>query len=237
MQEEKFPIRINKYIAKQGITTRKGADQFIVDGLVTINGKKAKLGDMVQKKDIVKVKEQKKSYQYYAYNKPVGIVTSTPQKGEISIEKNVKLRKGLFPIGRLDKDSEGLILITDDGRITDRLLNPKYDHEKEYEVIVDEIITDKFLKSMSFGVLIKLETGHYKTKPARIKKIDSDSFSITIKEGKKRQIRRMCEAQGYKVIKLKRIRILGIQLGNLKTNQLKKIEGEEKKKFLGLLGL
>lgn len=234
---EKFPVRINKYIAERGIATRKYADEMIKTGLVLINGQKAKLGDIVQKSDMVVVKRHEKSYEYYAYNKPIGIVTSTPQKGEISIEKYAKLPKGVFPIGRLDKDSEGLIILTNDGRITDRLLNPKYDHEKEYEVSVDKSITDKFIKSMSLGVVIKLEQGPYKTKPAKVKRIDSNTFSIIIKEGKKRQIRRMCEALGYKVMKLKRIRILGIRLGNLKPNNLSKISSGDVQKLLGLLGL
>lgn len=237
MITEKFPVRINKYIAERGITTRKGADEMIKAGLVVINGQKAKLGDIVQKNDTVVVKQLEKSYLYYSYNKPVGIVTSTPQKGEISIEKYAKLPKGVFPIGRLDKDSEGLILLTNDGRITDRLLNPKYDHEKEYEVSVDKSLSDRFIKSMSSGVVIKLEQGPYKTKPAKARRIDSNIFSIIIKEGKKRQIRRMCEALGYKVTKLKRIRILGIKLGNLKPNKFSKIDGRDVRKLLDLLGL
>ena len=237
MITEKFPVRINKYIAERGIATRKYADEMIKTGLVLINGQKAKLGDIVKKSDMVVVKRHEKSYEYYAYNKPIGIVTSTPQKGEISIEKYAKLPKGVFPIGRLDKDSEGLIILTNDGRITDRLLNPKYDHEKEYEVSVDKSLTDRFIKSMSSGVVIKLEQGAYKTKPAKVKRIDSNTFSIIIKEGKKRQIRRMCEALGYKVMKLKRIRILGIRLGNLKPNNLSKISSGDVQKLLGLLGL
>ncbi len=234
-----FPVRINKYIADRGIATRKYADEMIAAGLVTINGLKAKLGSIVQKDDIVKIAKEKneKPKQYYAYYKPVGIVTSTPQKEEISIEKHAKLPKGVFPIGRLDKDSEGLIILTNDGRITDRLLNPRYDHDKEYKVDVDKSITDKFIKSMSSGVIIKLEQGPYKTKVARIKRINSNSFSITISEGKKRQIRRMCEALGYKVIKLKRTRILDIKLDDLTPNTTRKIDGMEKKKLLDLLGL
>ena len=234
MTAEKFPVRINKYVAERGIATRKHADEMVRAGLVVINGQKAKLGDIVNKNDTVIVKQQKKSYEYYSYNKPVGIVTSTPQKGEISIEKYLKLPKGVFPVGRLDKDSEGLIILTNDGRITDRLLNPKYDHEKEYEVTVDKFINDKFIKSMSSGIVIKLEQGPYKTKPAKIIRIDSNSFSIIIKEGKKRQIRRMCEALGYKVMRLKRIRILDIKLGNLKPNNLRKIDGIKLQKLVGL---
>lgn len=227
-------MRINKYLAHKGIATRKDADLLISRGKVTINGKKAVLGDKIFSTDIVEVLgKNTKEYKYLAYNKAKGIVSTNPQNGERSIIEVAGIEKTIFPIGRLDKDSHGLIILTNDGRVTDRLLNPENYHEKEYEVEVDHKYTPGFLRNMQDGVLI----GEYKTKKAIVKKINDTKFLITLFEGKNRQIRRMTEKLGYTVIDLKRIRIQNIKLENLKLNSFREISGEEKEKFLSSIGL
>lgn len=227
-------VRINKYLAEVGISTRRGADTLIEKGLININGTKAKLGSIVYKGDKVTVDKafNQKSYSYYAYYKPRGISTDK-QKGSDSIVEYKKFKKGVFPLGRLDKESEGLIIMTDDGRITDRMLNPKYEHEKEYVIKLDTPIKDEALDAFDHG--IKLEDGM--TKPAETSRINGNTFAIIIKEGKNRQIRRMCQAFDLHVRDLKRVRVMNIELGKLKINEFRIIEGKELEKFLKLLKL
>jgi 23S rRNA pseudouridine2604 synthase len=226
-------VRINKYLATQGISTRRDADKLIEAGKVTINGRRAILGDKVSPTDIVKtVKKTKDNFVYYAYNKPKGVITHSPQEGEKDILSSIKI-KGVFPIGRLDKDSEGLIILTNDGRITDRLLNPKYDHEKEYTVKTRGLIKDFQLKAMEKG----MELEGINTRPCKTKWLGEKSFAITISEGQKHQIRRMCDALTLPIDTLRRVRIMNIQLGKLTANDYRKIEGEEIKIFLNSLGL
>jgi 23S rRNA pseudouridine2604 synthase len=215
---ENYPMRINKYLALKNITTRKGADDLIKNKKVFINGTLAILGSKVKENDEVVVKEEKKKkiYKYYAYNKPRGLATP-----EIYSE-------GLFPIGRLDKDSQGLLILTNDGRITDKLLNPKYLHEKEYLVKISNKLRSNFKQKMEMGVQIE----NYKTRPCKIQIIDDHQFKIILTEGKKHQIRRMCSALFQEISDLKRIRIMNIELGNLKPNKLREIKGKELKKFL-----
>lgn len=230
-----FPIRINKYLAEKGIATRRGADELISAGLVKINGRTAKLGDKVEAKDKVEIGEQAKNkeYIYLAYNKPVGIVTHSPQPGERDIRQALKLEKDIFPVGRLDKDSSGLIILTNDGRITDKMLNPKFFHEKEYSVVIDRPITNTFLLKIKQG----FRMGRERVRPAKIRKTSLEGFDIILTEGKNRQVRRMCKALGYNVLSLKRIRVMNINLSNLKLGQIRPIEGEELKVFLNSLGL
>jgi len=226
-------IRINKYLAMQGISTRKDADKLISAGKVLINGRKAILGDKVNNGDKVEItKKLKNDYIYYAYNKPRGIITHSPQKDEKDILTSVGL-KGVFPVGRLDKDSEGLIILTNDGRITDRLLNPKYDHDKEYVVKTRVPIKDFQLSAMEKGMELEGIT----TAPCKTKLIDEKVFSITLSEGQKHQIRRMCDALTLPIDNLRRVRVMNIKLGNLKSNAFRKIEGDELKEFLKSLGL
>ena len=226
-------IRINKYLASQGVSTRKDADKLIEAGKVIINGRRAVLGDKVKEGDKVEItKKIKSDYVYYAYNKPRGVITHSPQKGETDILTSVGL-KGVFPVGRLDKDSEGLIILTNDGRITDRLLNPKYDHEKEYIVKTRMSIKEFQLKVMEKG----MELEGIITAPCKTKLIDEKVFSIIISEGQKHQIRRMCDALTLPIENLKRVRVMNIKLGSLKSNTFKKIEGEVLKEFLKSLGL
>jgi len=227
-----YPIRINRYLFLNGYCSRRKADKFIENKQVKINGRIAILGDKVQKEDNVevgtKVKKEAEKYVYVAYNKPKGIVSHNPQNGEKGIEDVFKYKTTLSPLGRLDKASEGLMLLSNDGRIVDRLLNPKYEHEKEYIVRVDKKITGFFLKDMTSGVKIE----GYKTKPTQTNKVNPFTFRIVLTEGKKHQIRRMCAALGYQVQELKRVRIANIKLDNSKTGQHRVLAGEELKIFL-----
>ncbi len=231
-----FPIRINKYLALNNYSTRRGADELIQKGYVLINGKRARLGDQVYENDevVVNKKAIKTDYVYYAYNKAIGISTN-PDIGTKDILKVTKFKEKVFPIGRLDKDSHGLIIMTNDGRITDRLLSPLYVHEKEYVVKVEPNITEKFVELMANGVRFD----KYISKKCEVwkKGQSKNTFHIILTEGKKRQIRRMCEALHHKVIELKRIRIMNVELSKIKEGEYRKIDGEELEKFLKLLKL
>ena len=209
-------MRINKYLALKKISTRRGADLLIQDKKVFINKKLAVLGSQVNETDVVEVKDAKPTaYKYFTYNKPIGIETNSPQEC-------------LFPLGRLDKASHGLMILTNDGRITDQLLNPKYSHEKEYVVRTKEKLRSNFKQKMEAGVNIE----GYVTKPCKIKILSENTFKVIITEGKKHQIRRMCANLFQEVADLKRERIMNIKLGNLKPNTLKEIKSEELAIFL-----
>ena len=211
-----FPMRINKYLAFKKISTRRGADELVVNKKVFINGKLALLGSKVNEGDKIEVRGTKpKEYKYFAYNKPIGIETNSPQEG-------------LFPLGRLDKASHGLLILTNDGRITDQLLNPKYFHEKEYVVRTSNKLRSNFKQKMEAGVNIE----GYKTKPCKVKILNDFSFRVILTEGKKHQIRRMCSALFQEIADLKREKIMNIKLGNLKSNAFREIKGEELAIFL-----
>jgi 23S rRNA pseudouridine2604 synthase len=234
--QTQYPIRINKYLAQNNYSTRVGGDELIKKGLVFLNGRKALLGDKVYDGDevIVKNKGDKKSYVYYAYNKNINISTN-PEVGAKDILQATRFPTRVFPVGRLDKDSHGLIFMTNDGRITDRLLSPKYVHEKEYVVKVEPAFTDKFIDLMSNGV-------HFDGFISRKCKVwrdgnKKDTFHIVLTEGKKRQIRRMCEALHHKVIDLKRIRIMNVEIGKIAYNEFREIKGEELDTLLKSLNL
>lgn len=222
----KYPIRINKYLADNNYSTRRGADDLIKKGYVLINGRKAVLGDQVYRDEDVEVSDKapKKDYVYYAYNKTVGVSTNPDVKTK-DILKVTKFKEKVFPIGRLDKDSHGLILMTNDGRVTDRLLSPTHVHEKEYVVKVEPNFTDRFTELMASGVHFDRFVSR-KCKVWRKGKL-TDTFHIVLTEGKKRQIRRMCEALHHKVVNLKRIRIMNVELGNLNEGEYRDIKGEE----------
>lgn len=231
-----YPVRINRYLALKGIAARREADELIKAGKVKINGRKARLGDQVRAGDEVQaVARPSKELIYIAYNKPKEIVTHTPQEGERSIgdEINSKFKEKLFPLGRLDKNSEGLIILTNDGRITDRLLNPDYGHEKEYLVKVNKPVNGEFVRHIQKGVYIE----GYKTKEAILLPEGVKNFRLILTEGKKHQIRRMCTALGYEVISLKRLRIMNIKLGSLGAGKFKELEGKELEIFLKNLGI
>ena len=213
-------MRINKYLADKKISTRRGADELIKQKKVFLNGKLAVLGDQVEETDKVEVRgAEKKEYKYYAYNKPIGIETDSP-------------REDLFPLGRLDKASHGLLILTNDGRITDALLNPKYVHEKEYSVKTKEKLRSNFKQKMEAGVNIE----GYKTQKCKVQILNDNTFRVTLTEGKKHQIRRMCSALFQEVADLKRERIMNIKLDKLGLNSLREIKGEELKTFLKSIG-
>lgn len=240
LPKPEYPMRINKYLADRGISTRRGADELVSKGKVTINGRQAVLGDKVNETDDVKVdpKSANRTYVYLAYNKPIGIVTSTPQEGEEGIEDVLKFPVNqeigrVFPIGRLDKESHGLIILTNDGRITEKLLSPEFDHEKEYSVEVNKPITERFVTRMSKGVNI----GDYVTKECQVTKTDETRFSIVLTEGKRHQIRRMVTEQGYEVVDLKRVRIMNVRLGGVQAGSYRMLRGDELSAFLSSLGM
>ncbi len=231
-----YPIRINKYLAYNNYSTRVGGDELVKKGLVFINDKKAILGDMVYENDevIVKTKGAQKEYVYYAYNKNVGISTN-PDSTSRDILGETRFPVKVFPVGRLDKDSHGLIILTNDGRVTDRLLSPKYVHEKEYVVKVEPNFSDGFINSMANGVAFDKFVSR-KCKVERKPK-SKNTFYIILTEGKKHQIRRMCEALHHNVIDLKRIRVMNIELGKTPIGEYREITGEELNEFLKSLSL
>ena len=207
-------VRINKFLSQAGFCSRREADKFILDERVTINGIVAKMGEKIDPNDDISVDGERISKKpnkkiYIILNKPKGIVCTT----DSGVEKNniidyVNHPKRIFPIGRLDKTSEGLIFLTNDGDIVNKILRAKNKHEKEYHVTVDKPITHEFVQQMSKGVPI-LNTV---TRPCEIKRIKDYEFKIILTQGLNRQIRRMCEYLGYRVKKLKRIRIMNIKL-------------------------
>ncbi len=236
--EGAFPMRINKYLAFIHYSTRRGGDDLVARHCVFINGRKALPGDKVEKTDTVEIRNNGKpiEYKYFAYNKPLGIITHSPKEGEDDIrtitEKTTEMN-GCFPIGRLDKNSHGLILLTNDGRITDRLLNPKYAHEKEYRVVTREPLRQSFEKNMSAGVKIEGE----QTQPCTVKVSNERTFRIILSEGKRHQIRRMVSAMHNEVADLERKRIMNIKLGSLKRGKHRAITGTELTTLLTSLGL
>ena len=224
-----MPTRINKYLSEVGYCSRRVADKLILEGKVTINGKVPEIGTRVEEGDQVKVKGQKieKSSKqrniYLAFNKPVGIVCTTDR----SVEPNnvidfIKYPKRIFPIGRLDKPSEGLIFLTNDGDIVNKILRARNKHEKEYIVGVNRPINNEFIQSMRNGVEI-LNTI---TNNCYVKQLGPKQFKIILTQGLNRQIRRMCESLGYRVQTLKRIRIMNIKL-DLPTGKYRELTKEE----------
>jgi 23S rRNA pseudouridine2604 synthase len=220
MDKAEYPMRINKYLAHQKLCTRREADTLIEQGKVLLNGKRAVLGDKVNATDKVETRFRVKQYRYYAYNKPEGVETASPLKG-------------MFPIGRLDKDSHGLLIITDDGRVTDALLNPEREHDKEYVVTTAEKLPNNFQRRMEAGPVIEGE----KTRPCKVTLIDDKRFSVILTEGKKHQIRRMCSALGLAVRDLRRIRIMNVTLSKLPEGSHREVKGVELETFLKSIGL
>jgi 23S rRNA pseudouridine2604 synthase len=230
-QKETYPMRINKYLAHKNYCTRREADTLIEQGKVLINGKPAQLGDKVKETDKVDVRFRAKKHRYFAYHKPRGIITHSPEEDETDIRQSIPL-VGVFPVGRLDKDSSGLIILTDDGRITDKLLNPDYEHEKEYVVSTREELPNNFKTKVEPGINIE----GYMTKPAVVKVLSPKKFTITITEGKKHQIRRMVAFFGLATSSLQRTRIENIHLSGLKPGEYRELKGPELATFLKSLG-
>lgn len=233
-----FPVRINRYLALKGIATRRAADDLINAGRVRINGKRAALGDRVQEGDVVEVagksrQERAQPLVYIAYYKPRGVVTHSPKPGQRAIADAPGIPRGVFPVGRLDKDSEGLIILTNDGRVTERLLHPRFEHEKEYIVQVRERVSPMVKKILEGGVVCEGEK-------LTAKEVTIDGphmMTIILTEGKKHQIRRMCSAAHLTVEKLKRVRIMDVRLGPLGSGKTRALEGRVLQKFLSSLGL
>lgn len=229
-------MRINKFLSETGITSRRGADKFIEAGRVTINGKLAELGSKVESNDEVKVdgkiiEQPKQQYVYLVLNKPVGITSTTERHIEGNIVDFVNHPERIFHIGRLDKDSEGLILLTNDGDIVNEILRVENEHEKEYIVKVDMPITESFLSKMEEGVEI-LGT---KTLPAKAEKLSNYTFKLTLRQGLNRQIRRMCSALGYEVRNLQRVRIINIVLEDLPVGQWRDLTNAERSELFNQL--
>ena len=206
--------RINKYLSEVGYCSRRAADALLLEGRITINGKVPEMGTKISAEDRVEVdgkliSESTEEPVYIAFNKPVGIVCTTDSKREQdNIIDYINHPKRIFPIGRLDKPSEGLILLTNDGDIVNRILRARYGHEKEYLVRVEKPITPRFMDGMRNGVPILGQI----TNKCEVEKIDTLTFRIILTQGLNRQIRRMCEYFGYEVKKLKRVRIMNIKL-------------------------
>ncbi|MGG7178859.1 23S rRNA pseudouridine(2604) synthase RluF [Clostridium paraputrificum] len=222
-------IRLNKYISETGICSRREADRLVEAGRVTIDGVKATMGMKVSEGQVVKVDGKLISkvdeLVYIALNKPVGITCTTDKKVKGNIVDFVGHSKRIFHIGRLDKDSQGLILLTNDGDIVNKILRAGNNHEKEYIVTVNRPIDDEFVRKMSSGVRI-LGTV---TKECYVKQEGHCTFRIILTQGMNRQIRRMCEEIGFEVVKLKRIRIMNIKLGDLKIGQWRDLTVKELK--------
>ncbi|NLC20187.1 MAG: 23S rRNA pseudouridine(2604) synthase RluF [Clostridiales bacterium] len=224
---EQDEIRINKFLSDAGVCSRREADRYIKEGKVTIDGVVAQIGSKVKKGSVVtfcgKPVQREEKLVLIAFNKPVGIVCTTDPREPDNIIDYIGYGMRIYPIGRLDKDSEGLILLTNDGNIVNKILRAEYRHEKEYIVTVNKEIDAEFIKAMSSGVPI-LGTV---TKPCKVKQIDKYTFNIILTQGLNRQIRKMCEYLGYRVTSLKRIRIMNIMLGRLKTGAWRNVTDKE----------
>jgi 23S rRNA pseudouridine2604 synthase len=220
-------MRLNKYISETGVCSRREADRWIEAGRVTINEQPATLGTVVHEGDVVRVDGNivgaPKRHVYLALNKPVGITCTTERDVPGNIVDFIGHRERIFPIGRLDKDSEGLILLTNDGDIVNEILRVEHGHEKEYIVTLDRPVTPIFLNGMASGVRI-LGTV---TKPCKVQRIDACTFRIVLTQGLNRQIRRMCSFYGYKVRRLQRVRIMNVRIDGLKTGQWRNLTEQE----------
>src|SRR5699024_10509238 len=220
-------MRINKFLSEAGVCSRRGADKWIDDKRVKINDELATLGSQVEDSDVVKVDNKvitiDKGYVYIALNKPRGITSTTEKHIKGNVVDYVNHPERIFHIGRLDKDSEGLLLLTSDGDIVNEVLLSENHHEKEYVVTVDKPITKEFIKNMSNGVVIL----NQKTLPAKLEQLNDKTFKIILTQGLNRQIRRMCKTLGYNVKKLKRIRIMNIKLDGIKYGEWRDLTAEE----------
>lgn len=230
-------VRINKYFTEQGFCSRREADKLIEETRVRINGRVAVLGDQVTAEDVVTLDERVMARNppgvYLAYHKPVGVTCTTELGVGGNIIHAIGYPERIFPIGRLDKDSSGLILLTNDGDIVNRILRAEFGHEREYEVTLDRPYSPTFLEHLSKGVRVLGKM----TQPCRTRKVGPITFQVTLKEGRNRQIRRMCSALGYRVIKLVRHRIMDLHLGDLPVGKWRPLTAREREKLLAAVGL
>lgn len=236
-QEEK--ISLNKFISSTGYCSRREADKLIEQARVAVNGNIALAGTRVSPSDkiyiddeLLKVKRSAKSDMFImAFNKPLNITSTTDEKDRTNIIRYINHPKRIFPIGRLDKDSEGLIFLTNNGDIVNKILRAGNEHEKEYIVTVNKKLTPDFVAKMSKGVHILNTT----TLPCKVRQLSGKTFSIILTQGLNRQIRRMCEVFGYEVISLRRIRIMHIQLGNLPVGKWRYLSEPEMQTMMQML--
>lgn len=226
-------VRINKYISSSGFCSRREADKLIEEKKVKINGKLADIGSIVTDPDIVTVLGKriypKKNHVYLMFNKPRGITCTTEKKIKGNIIDYINYKVRIFPVGRLDKDSEGLIILTSDGDIVNYILRKENENKKTYHVKVSKEITPEFKISMEEGVVIynPVKKRHEKTLPCSIEIKGKDTFEIVLSQGLNRQIRRMCQMLGQEVISLKRVQIMHLKLGNLKTGEYRELNKKE----------
>jgi len=222
-------IRLNKYISESGICSRREADKYIESGNVFINGRRAKMGDQVRAGDRVRVNgneiepRAEEDAIYILFNKPVGVTCTTDTSYKGNIISYINYGERIFPVGRLDKDSQGLIILTSNGDIVNKILRAGNDHEKEYVVTVNKSINDSFVKAMSNGVPIL----GVNTKKCKVEAINANTFKITLVQGLNRQIRRMCEYFGYEVVRLERVRIMHLTLKGIPLGEYREIKKAE----------
>ena len=225
-------IRLNKFLSDAGYCSRREADRLVEQGVVKVNGKTAVMGQKVTINDSIMVKGKNISREeeqiLIALNKPVGIECTTDLNNPDNIVDFINFDTRIYPIGRVVKNSQGLILLTNDGSIVNNILKGSNYHEKEYVVTVDKPVTDDFIKKMSTGVRIIDQV----TRPCKVAKVKKHVFNIVLTQGLNRQIRRMCGELGYNVQKLKRIRIMNIELGNLPVGQYRKVTDSELKELM-----
>ena len=230
-------VRIQKYLSEKGITSRRNAEAWLRAGLISVNGQVVtELGTKIDPdKDVVTVAPSalQKQYHYFLFNKPKGIVTVNPHPGEKAIGDIVKLPEGVSPVGRLDKDSTGLILLTDDGVAARRIMDPQFDHEKEYEVTFCNAVTDEALQKISEGMMLFGE----RTRPIQVARLTRSKVRMILTEGKNRQIRRLGEKVGFQVKEITRVRILDLTLKGITSGQLKELSRQEAGLFLKLIEL
>ncbi|SEA81533.1 pseudouridine synthase [Paenibacillus sp. 276b] len=229
-------MRINKYISETGYCSRRETNRLIAAGRITINGKVCEKGADVEPEDIVLIDGQDIPYNdrepvYLALNKPIGIVCTAAEQVEGNIIQYVNYPSRIFAIGRLDKASEGLIFLTNDGDIVNKMMRSEHNHDKEYVVTVDKPVTDEFVRAMSQGV----EIMNVVTKPCEVYKHSENVFRIILTQGLNLQIRRMCKALGYRVLKLERIRIMNVTLDGLERGQWRHLEKQELVNLLSML--
>ena len=233
--QKKEPVRLNKYLSEAGVCSRREADRLIESGKVTVDGVRAQTGMRVTPGQTVKVGRKVVSKQdemiVLAVNKPRGIVCTEERRERNSIVRFLNYPVRVTYVGRLDKDSRGLLLMTNNGDIINKMMRAANYHEKEYKVTVDQEITPEFIRQMSSGVPI-LDTV---TRPCRVEKIGKYTFSIILTQGLNRQIRRMCEALGYQVKDLVRVRVMNIRLGSLREGEYRKVTDEKLEELYGLL--
>ncbi len=229
-------VRINKFLSEAGVCSRREADRKIENGEVTINERVATTGDRVMPEDVVYVNgrpvQKEEEMVLLVLNKPAGIVCTAEKREKYNVIDFLKYPKRIYPIGRLDKDSEGLLLMTNNGELVNKIMRAGNNHEKEYIVTVNKPVTDSFIRGLAGGVpLVELNTT---TRKCKVEKIANRKFRIILTQGLNRQIRRMCEYFGYRVEKLERVRIMNISLGDLKTGQYREVTPEEYAKLMKL---